>query len=185
MKIIVAITAASGVIYARQLLDKLIRSEQVSQIALIESENVAAVAECEGVVLPESAKIRWYDNANLFAPMASGSSSYDAMVVVPCTVGTLGRVASGLAQSLIERAADVMLKERRRLVMVLRESPYSLIHLRNMTTVTESGGVILPASPSFYSNPTDIESLCMTITERICALLGLDAPHYEWASDGD
>lgn len=180
MKIIVAVTAASGAIYARQLLEQLVASPQVENIALILSTNAEAVAETEGVTLPESGKITRYANDNLFASPASGSARWDAMVIVPSSVGTVGRVASGISQTLIERAADVMLKERRRLVVVVRETPLSLIHLRNMTTLTEAGAIVLPASPSFYSRPTDIEELCSTVTERIVSLLGIDAPHFEW-----
>lgn len=180
MKIIVAVTAASGAIYARQLLEQLVASPQVENIALILSTNAEAVAETEGVTLPESGKITRYANDNLFASPASGSARWNAMVIVPSSVGTVGRVAAGVSQTLIERAADVMLKERRQLVVVVRETPLSLIHLRNMTTLTEAGAIILPASPSFYSRPTDIEELCSTVTERIVSLLGIDAPHFEW-----
>lgn len=180
MKIVVAITAASGAIYARQLLEKLIISEQVERIALIYSANARAVVAHEGEQMPCSEKIEEYDNNDLFAAPASGSARWDAMVVVPSSVGTIGRVASGVSQTLIERAADVMLKERRCLIFVVRETPYSLIHLRNMTTLTEAGAVILPATPSFYSLPQSIEAVCQTVTERIAAILGLDSERYEW-----
>lgn len=180
MKIVVAITAASGAIYARQLLETLVKSEQVEHIALIYSSNARAVVAHEGEQMPCSEKIEEYDNCNLFASPASGSARWDAMVVVPSSVGTLGRVASGVSQTLIERAADVMLKERRRLIFVVRETPYSLIHLRNMTTLTEAGAVILPATPSFYSLPQNIEAVCQTVTERITAILGLNCEQYEW-----
>lgn len=176
----VAITAASGAIYARQLIERLVVDERVERIALIYSANARAVVAHEGVEIPSSPKICEYDNEDMFASVASGSARWDAMVVVPSSVGTVGRVASGVSQTLIERAADVMLKERRRLIFVVRETPYSLIHLRNMTTLTEVGAVILPASPSFYSKPEDIESLCHTVTERIIALLGIESAHYEW-----
>ncbi|MBO4935359.1 MAG: UbiX family flavin prenyltransferase [Bacteroidaceae bacterium] len=180
MKIVVAITAASGAIYARQLLETLVKSEQVEHIALIYSSNARAVVAHEGEQMPCSEKIEEYDNCNLFASPASGSARWDAMVVVPSSVGTIGRVASGVSQTLIERAADVMLKERRRLIFVVRETPYSLIHLRNMTTLTEAGAVILPATPSFYSLPQNIEAVCQTVTERITAILGLNCERYEW-----
>lgn len=180
MKIVVAITAASGSIYARLLLEQLINSSSIEQIALIFSTNAEAVAQTEGVKFPESNKILRYQNDNLFASVASGSARWDAMVIVPSSVGTMGRVASGISQSLIERAADVMLKERRKLIMVVRETPLSLIHLNNMVTLTQAGAVILPASPSFYSKPADIEQLCTTVVERVIALLGIEAPHYEW-----
>ena len=180
MKIVVAITAASGGIYARLTLERLLRSSEVSQIALVCSARARDVLAHEGVVLPEDGRIRLFGNDDLFAPPASGSARYDAMVVVPSTVGTVGRVAAGAAQSLIERAADEMLKERRRLVFVVRETPLSLIHLRNMTALTEAGAVILPACPSFYAGAQDVEALCGTVADRAVALLGVDAEHYEW-----
>ena len=147
MKIVVAVTAASGALYARLCLEQLLRAEEVSEIALVYSTHASEVADFEGVTMPEDPRIRIFDNDDLFAPPASGSADYDAMAVVPCSVGTLGRIACGVSQSLIERAADVMLKERRRLVLVVRETPLSLIHLRNMTALTEAGAVVLPASP--------------------------------------
>lgn len=180
MKIVVAITAASGAIYARQLLEALVASDAVERIAVIYSKNARAVAAHEGVAMPHSAKIEEYDNDNLFAAPASGSARWEAMVVVPSSVGTMSRIAAGLSQTLIERAADVMLKERRRLILVVRETPLSLIHLRNMTALTEAGAIILPATPSFYSHPQGIDQLCATVTERIVAQLGIEAPHYEW-----
>ena len=180
MKIVVAITAASGSVYASLLLRQLVESEQVERVALIWSANARAVAEHEGVEMPCHEKIVEYDNDDMFSAPASGSADWNAMVVIPSSVGTVGRVASGVSQTLIERAADVMLKERRRLIFVVRETPLSLIHLRNMTTLTEAGAVILPASPSFYSCPTDITSLCMTVIERVVSLLGIEAPRYKW-----
>ena len=180
MKVVVAITAASGAIYARQLLTLLVESNEVEHIAVIYSTNARAVVAHEGETMPVSAKIEVFENDNLFASPASGSARWDAMVVVPSSVGTIGRVASGVSQTLIERAADVMLKERRRLIFVVRETPYSLIHLRNMTTLTEAGAVILPATPSFYSLPKDIEAVCQTVTERITAMLGIEGKRYEW-----
>ncbi|MBR5104873.1 MAG: UbiX family flavin prenyltransferase [Alistipes sp.] len=180
MKVVVAITAASGAIYARQLVEALVASNEVERVALIYSANARAVVAHEGETMPQSPKIEEYDNSNLFASPASGSARWDAMVVVPSSVGTIGRVASGVSQTLIERSADVMLKERRRLIFVVRETPYSLIHLRNMTTLTEAGAVILPATPSFYSLPKDIEEVCQTVTERIVAMLGIESERYEW-----
>lgn len=113
MKIVVAVTAASGALYARLCLEQLLRAEEVSEIALVYSTHASEVADFEGVTMPEDPRIRIFDNDDLFAPPASGSADYDAMAVVPCSVGTLGRIACGVSQSLIERAADVMLKERR------------------------------------------------------------------------
>ena len=180
MKIIVAITAASGALYSRLLLEHLIRSSEVERIALIMSDNAAAVVEYEGEQIPSSEKIERMDNHSMFSSVASGSAQWDAMIVVPSSMGTVGRVAAGISQTLIERAADVMLKERRRLILVVRETPYSLIHLRNMTTLTEAGAIILPASPSFYSHPKTIEDLAMTVVERVIAHVGISEPRYEW-----
>lgn len=180
MRVIVAITGASGSIYARLTIEALLRAPEVEQIALLYSDTAREVVAFEGVDIPSDERIKLYDNHDLFAPVASGSAAYDAMIVVPSSVGTLGRIAHGLSQTLIERAADVMLKERRRLILVVREAPYSLIHLRNMTALTEAGGIVVPASPSFYSHPLTIEEACMTVVERVIALLGIDQPHYEW-----
>ncbi len=180
MNIILAITGASGAIYARQSLELLLANQAVERIALICSENAEGVITHEGVTLPQDKRIERYANDDMWSSVASGSACWDAMIVVPATMGTVGRIASGVSQSLVERAADVMLKERRRLVFVVREAPYSLIHLRNMTTITEAGGIIIPASPSFYFNPQDIESLAMTISSRAVEMLGLKVNHQHW-----
>ena len=180
MKILVAITAASGGIYARQLLELLLASPEVERIGLILSQHAAEVLRWEGVELPQGEKIEQFENDDLFASPASGSARWEAMVICPSSVGTAGRIASGVSSTLIERAADVMLKERRRLLVVLRESPLSLIHLRNLTTLTEAGAIILPASPSFYAHPTSIEELCQSVSERILSLLGLPFKGYVW-----
>ena len=180
MKIIVAITGASGAIYARQALEVLAQHPDVERIALILSDHAADVMQAEGVSLSTSERIECFDNGDMWASVASGSARWDAMVVIPASMGTVARVASGISRSLIERAADVMLKERRPLIMVVRESPYSLIHLRNMTTLTEAGAIILPASPSFYFNPTTIEELCLPTTLRALELAGLSVAHRQW-----
>ena len=140
MKIIAAVTGASGAIYARRCLEILCQAPQVERIALIVSDRAAEVLEYEGERLPASPKIVRYDNADMFSPAASGSARFDAMIIVPASMGSVGRIASGVSLSLIERAADVMLKERRPLVCVVRETPYSLVHLRNMTALAEAGG---------------------------------------------
>ena len=180
MRVVVAVTAASGAIYARQCVELLLRSDSVERIALIYSREAEAVAEAEGVAMPEDSRIVKYSNDDMWAAPASGSACWDAMLVVPSTMGTIARIASGVSQRLIERAADVMLKERRRLVIVAREAPYSLIHLRNMTTLTEAGAIIIPASPSFYFCPETIEELCLTISERAVGLAGVEVSHREW-----
>lgn len=180
-KIIIAVTGASGTIYARLLIEALLRTEQTQEIALIVSKNAHSVMEYEGETIPISdRRITLYDNSDLFAPVASGSANYHSMVIVPCSMGTLGRIASGVSSDLISRAADVMLKERRKLIVVARETPLSTIHLRNMTTLSECGAIILPASPSFYCLPTDIVSLCTTVVERIIAQCGIESERFSW-----
>ena len=182
-KIIVAVTGASGSVYARLLCGALSRAGELGEIALIVTENGRRVAAFEDSAewLSDSRFTR-YDNNDLFAAPASGSASYDAMVVVPCSMGTAGRIASGVSDNLVCRAADVMLKERRRLILVAREAPLGAIHLDNLVRLTAAGAVVCPASPSFYSKPVTVEQLCGTIVERILSLLGIDAPHYEWGS---
>ena len=180
MNIIVAITGASGAIYARQTLELLLASAEVERIALIMSEKAAEVVAFEGEQLPREERITVYDNHDMFADVASGSARWDAMVVVPASMGTVGRIAAGVSQTLIERAADVMLKERRRLICVVREAPYSLIHLRNMTAITEAGAIVVPASPSFYSHPKSIEEAATTIVERVMDLSGVEAVAYRF-----
>lgn len=183
-KIIVAVTGASGAIYARKVLEQFAALKELAQIALIVSRNGRAVMQYEHETLVcDDPRIVVFDNDDMFAAPASGSADYDAMVVVPCSMGSAGRIASGVSADLIGRAADVMLKERKRLILVVRESPLSTIHLRNLTTLSECGAVILPAAPSFYSHPTDIESLCDTVTERVMKLLGFSSDRYEWGSD--
>lgn len=182
MRVIVAVTGASGGVYARECIRQLLLSAEVEQVALILSDMAVKVLEFEGVELPQHEKIVRFANDDMFAAVASGSAGYDAMVVVPASMGSVGRIASGVSSSLIERAADVMLKERRRLIVVVREAPYSLIHLRNMTTLTEAGAVILPASPSFYSHPKTLEDAIKTVVERIIAHVGVNQPHFEWGS---
>ncbi|MBO7306559.1 MAG: UbiX family flavin prenyltransferase [Alistipes sp.] len=180
MNVIVAITGASGAIYARQVLNLLIQSEEVSGIALVMSDHARDVIEAEKIMLPECMGIERYSNDDMWSSLASGSARWDAMIIVPCSMGTVGRIASGVSRTLIERAADVMLKERRRLVMVVREAPYSLIHLRNMTTLTEAGAIVMPASPSFYFVPQNIEQLTLTVSQRAVEMLGLHVRHKSW-----
>ena len=180
MRVLVAITGASGAIYARQAVEMLIANNSVEAIGIIYSDNAPDVLKAEGVTLPTSTKIAYFANDDMWSSAASGSSRWDAMLIIPASMGTCGRIAAGISRTLIERAADVMLKERRRLVMVVREAPYSLIHLRNMVTLTEAGAVVIPASPSFYFNPTSIEELCLTITPRAIEMAGVNVEHKHW-----
>ena len=184
IKMIIAVTGASGSVYARRFIHKLCEYKgQMEEIALILSETGQQVWDYElGEGLPGCDILKQYNNANLFAPMASGSAGYHAMVVIPCSVGTMGRIASGVGNDLITRSADVMLKERKPLILVVREAPYSLIHIENMHRITLAGGTIYPASPSFYSKPGDIDELVDTVVDRILGTLGFDTNGYKWGS---
>ncbi|NNE29146.1 MAG: UbiX family flavin prenyltransferase, partial [Saprospiraceae bacterium] len=113
-------------------------------------------------------------------PFASGSAQFDTMIICPCSMGVMGRIASGVSDDLMTRAADVILKERRNLILVPRDTPYSLIHINNMKTITEAGGIICPASPSFYSKPMDFEELAATVVDRVLDLAGLNIDTYRW-----
>ena len=121
-----------------------------------------------------------YENDNFLAPFASGSAKYDTMIIVPCSMGTLGRIASGISNDLISRAADVVLKEKRKLICAVRDTPYNLIHIRNMETITLAGGIICPATPSFYSRPGNLEEMAATVVDRILDLAGFTISAYRW-----
>ncbi|MFI3282122.1 MAG: UbiX family flavin prenyltransferase [Rikenellaceae bacterium] len=183
MKLIVAITAASGAIYARQIVAHALADHSVQSVAVIYSTSAREVMEYEGEHIAPHPKIVELDNDNLFAAPASGSAGYDAMIIAPASMGTIGRIASGVSESLISRAADVMLKERRRLVIVARETPLSLIHLRNMTTLAECGAIILPASPSYYSKPQSVEQLAQSVSTRAAQMVGVECESYEWVGE--
>ncbi len=181
MRVIVAITAASGQLYASQVIELLARDVAVEKIAVVYSSSAREVAEYEDVAIVTSEKIVEYDNRDMFAPIASGSAGWDAMVVVPCSVGTMSRIATGVSDSLITRAADVMLKERRRLVVVVRETPLSLIHLRNMCSLTEAGGIVMPASPNFYGTADSLDDLALTVSRRVVSILGANGDVEAWS----
>jgi 4-hydroxy-3-polyprenylbenzoate decarboxylase len=181
-KIILAITGASGSIYAVKLLEKIISlKDRPEEIAVVFSDNAKSIWEFEtGTKFKAAPPAKEYKNSNLFIPFASGSSDYDTMIICPASMGIIGRIAHGISDDLIARAADVMLKERRKLILVPRETPYNLIHIRNMETLTLAGAIICPASPSFYSLPKTIDDLVMTIVERVLALSGFEADTYRW-----
>lgn len=181
-KIVVGISGASGAIYAKVLLDKLLQlNNQVIKVGIVMSKNARDVWQYElGNNDFTKYPFHFYEKQDFTAPFASGSAKYDTMIICPCSMGTLGRIAGGVSDDLTTRAADVMLKERRNLILVLRETPYNLIHINNMKLITESGGIICPASPSFYSNPKDFESLAATVIDRVLDLCGLDNKGYEW-----
>ena len=175
-KIVVAVTGASGSIYAKLLLTKLVEmQDQIASLAVVMSTNAMEVWETEiGDKSYENLGLKFYDKNDFNAPFASGSAKFGTMIIVPCSMGTLGRIAAGVSNDLVTRAADVILKERRKLIRVAREMPYNAIHLANMTTVTAAGGIICPATPSFYHKPKTVEEVAMTVVERIIDLAGLD-----------
>lgn len=184
MKIAVGITGASGAIYAQQLLRAL------------QSNYPASVTEV-GMVLSANAKIVWqwelgnenyndfpfqiWDKNNFMAPIASGSAGWDALIICPASMGILGRIAAGISDDLLTRGADVMLKERKKLIVVPRETPYNLIQINNLKTLTEAGAIVVPATPSFYSRPQTFEQLADTVVHRIVDLLQLPNQTYRWS----
>lgn len=184
-KIAVAITGASGSIYAKLFLQKLAElKNQIAELSIVMTDNARLVWQTE---LQEesynSFNARYFSTKDFMAPFASGSAQYDALIIIPCSMGTLGRIASGVSNDLITRGADVMLKERKKLICVVRDTPYNLIHIKNMETVTLAGGIICPASPSFYSNPKTIEEAVQTVTNRIIDLTGLNSASYRWGAE--
>lgn len=183
-KIVIAITGASGSIYARLLLDKLQQSKLDSELAMIMSANARQVWETElGNDEYKNVPVKRFETNDFNAPFASGSGQYDTMIIVPCSMGTLGRIASGISNDLVSRAADVILKERRKLICVIRDTPYNLIHIRNMEAVTLAGGIICPATPSFYSKPVTIEQVAATVVDRVLDLAGIEVKTFRWGTD--
>ena len=215
--IIVGVTGASGAIYGKMLIEKILTLDsQIRRCDLIVSGNAGAVwkfelgaepeklfpsfdpaekgkpeigADASGIITRVNSgstggvMLRHFSPGDFFAPMASGSAGYDAMIICPCTMGTMGRIASGISSDLMTRAADVMLKERRKLILVPRETPLSLIHINNMKLLTEAGAIICPANPSFYSRPSTIGDLCLTVVDRVLTLTGLEIAGYRWGAD--
>jgi len=181
-KIIIAVTGASGAIYAKVLFDKLVQLEkQIESVGVIMSGNAKFVWEQElGNKSYTDCPFTFYDKMDFMAPFASGSANYGTMIVCPSSMGTMGRIAAGISNDLTTRAADVILKERRKLIVVARETPLSLIHINNMKTITEAGGIICPATPSFYSNPTTFEELASTVIDRVLTLADLQQDAYSW-----
>lgn len=181
-RIVIAITGASGSVYAKLLIQKLLAiKNQWEELAVVMTDNAKQVWHTE--IGDESWKdfpVKFYGSNDFNAPFASGSGRYNIMIIVPCSMGTLGRIAAGISNDLISRAADVVLKERRKLICVARETPYSLIHIRNMETITLAGGIICPATPSFYSQPKTIEEAAATVVDRVLDLSGFDISTYRW-----
>ncbi len=182
--IIVAVTGASGSIYADLLLKRMNQlTLQIENAGLIFSLNAVSVWDYEMNKKPiDTYSFKRYNNNDFYAPVASGSSLFDTMIICPCSMGTLGRIASGISTDLITRAADVMLKERKKLILVTREMPLNLIHINNMKIITEAGGIICPASPSFYSKPRSTEELLDTVILKILQLASFDIEGFKWGA---
>lgn len=181
-KVVLAITGASGSVYAQTLVEKLQKLENPpEEIAVILSTTGRDIWMDEiGRKFVPQGTIKEYDNNTYYAPFASGSSQYDTMIICPASMGMTGRIANGTSDNLITRTADVMLKERRRLIIVPREAPYSLIHVENLRKLILAGAIICPASPSFYSKPETIEDLINTVVDRVIDLAGFKNDSFRW-----
>lgn len=184
-KIAIAVGGSSGSIYAKVLLDKLkMLSEQWTAVGVVMSDNAKLNWKLElGNEAYQDYPFDFYQKMDFMAPFASGSAKYETMIICPCSMGVMGRIAAGISNDLTTRAADVILKERRRLILVPRDTPYSLIHINNMKLITEAGGIICPACPSFYSQPKDFEALAATVVDRVLDLAGFDLSTYRWGED--
>ncbi len=181
-KIIIGVTGASGAVYAKTLLETLATlKNKVDKIDVVFSDNAKEIWKYELDTDPEQTiPFKIYSKNDFFAPFASGSAGYDTMIICPCSMGTLGRIANGTSDDLITRASDVLLKERKKLILVPRETPFSLIHINNMKIITEAGGIICPAIPSFYNKPGSIEDLVDTVVNRILQLADIMTNSFKW-----
>ena len=175
MKLVIAMTGASGAIYTQRMLANLDPAfYEVHFIATQHAREVAQIELPKGDLIVRPEVTQYDESGSMFVPFVSGSAKFDAMVIIPASMGTVGRIAHGFSDNTVARAADVFLKERRQLILVPREAPYNLIHLRNMVTLTEAGATIIPASPSFYSKPKSIDELVDTIIARVLDHLGIE-----------
>jgi 4-hydroxy-3-polyprenylbenzoate decarboxylase len=182
MKLVIAATGASGTIYLQRLLEQIDSAKHEIHLVMSGHAKQVAAQELNEFKVPNG--VSEHSENDLNVPFVSGSAKFDAMVVVPCSMATLGRIASGSSDSALLRAADVFLKERRKLVLVPRETPWNLIHARNVVTLLEAGAVVLPAIPSFYSRPTSLHEVVDTVVWRILDQIGLpNARAYRWADD--
>jgi len=181
-KIVIAVSGASGSIYAKLLLDSLVKiNDQIEEIGLVFSKNAKEIWEYElENTSYKNYPFKLYETNDFYAPFASGSAGYDTMIICPCSMGTIGRIAHGVSDDLITRAADVILKEKQRLIVVPRELPYNLIHIKNMETITLAGGIICPATPSFYSKPQSTEEVVLTVTNRVLDLADFEVDTKRW-----
>ncbi|NQU86456.1 MAG: UbiX family flavin prenyltransferase [Mariniphaga sp.] len=183
-KIIIAVTGASGSIYAKILIEKLEQvKDQFEEVGVVFSGNALDIWKYElNEIFQPVYPFRVYEREDFYAPFASGSADFDTMIICPCSMGTLGRIANGISDDLITRAADVILKEKRKLILVPRETPYNLSHIENMKQITLAGGTICPAIPSFYSKPETINQLVETVVERVISLVGINIQSFKWGS---
>ena len=182
MKLVIAATGASGTIYLQRLLDQIDATTNEVHLVMSAHANQVAAQEVEHFAVPQGV-VQHAEN-DLNVPFVSGSARFDAMVIVPCSMATLGRIASGASDSALLRAADVFLKERRKLIVVPRETPWSLIHARNVVALLEAGAIVLPAIPSYYSQPQTVEAVVDTVVWRILDQIGLPNPRaYRWKDE--
>jgi len=179
-KIVLGIGGSSGSIYAKLLMDKMAQVKDLI-VGVVMSENAIINWEIEiGLFDKNIYPFTFYRKNDFMAPFASGSARYDTMIICPSSMGLLARISAGLSTDLMTRAADVILKERRSLIIVPRETPYNLLHLQNMTRLTEAGAIICPATPSFYSQPSTVEEVCNTVVDRVLDLAKIPVDTYRW-----
>jgi 4-hydroxy-3-polyprenylbenzoate decarboxylase len=179
MKLVIAATGASGTIYLQRLLEQIDCAAHEVHLVMSTPARQVAKQELDDFTIPPN--VLQHSENDMNVPFVSGSARFDAMVIVPCSMATLGRIASGSSDSALLRAADVFLKERRKLILVPRETPWSLIHARNVVTLLEAGAIVLPAIPSFYSRPGSLTAVVDTVVWRILDQIGLPSPRaYRW-----
>jgi 4-hydroxy-3-polyprenylbenzoate decarboxylase len=186
-KIVIGVGGSSGAIYAKVLFDRLeTLRDQWAAVGVVMSPNACYNWELElGNRDFDRYHFDYYETKDFMAPFASGSAKYDTLIICPCSMGLMGRIAHGVSADLITRAADVILKERRRMILVPRDTPYNLIHIDNMKIITEAGGIICPACPSFYSAPQNFEELAATVVDRVLDLAGFQIDTYRWGELDD
>ena len=179
MKLVIAATGASGTIYLQRLLAQIDCAAHQVHLVMSTAAKQVAKQELDDFKVPPN--VLQHSENDMNVPFVSGSARFDAMVIVPCSMATLGRIASGSSDSALLRAADVFLKERRKLIVVPRETPWNLIHARNVVTLLEAGAIVLPAIPSFYSRPGSLTAVVDTVVWRILDQIGLPSAHaYRW-----
>jgi len=175
MKLVIAVTGASGSMYAQRLLEQIAKAKEVEECHVVLSEHAQEVAVAElgakGLTIPKGMKV--HGDKTMQVPFASGSAKFEAMAIVPCSMGTLGRIAHGYSDGTIARTADVFLKEKRKLILVPRETPWNLVQARNVVTLLEAGALMLPAIPSFYGKPKTVEDVVDTVVARVLDHLNL------------